>query len=304
MELRIIVLSLMAFGCQTAQEVRETRTVNDIHLRLSLMQESFERYKNDGPFSIEEDRDVVLSISADERREFDVYRTKGNGSAPIVIISHGNYSGKRAHADQARRLASWGFHVIVMELPNRDQWLENGRRIFDLANFLQRWPKFLGSNVDGNQIILVGHSFGGSAATLAAAQGAPVLGLVLLDPAVVHPTVTVAMDRVMMPAVLLGADTKKFSARGRSMFRKRWAGEFAEISVIGATHDDAQGPSMYSNFTLGWDPFTDNSQRTIFKASLVSAAVSLANSGNLEQFRRELMPEAKMGQIISVMFKR
>lgn len=304
MAIQVTFFLALLFACQTTPQVSESRSVNDIHLRLSVLSNSFERFKGDGPFLIEEDRDTVIALSADERREVDLYRTRASGFAPIVIISHGNYSGKRAHAAQARRLASWGFHVVVLELPNRDQWLDNGRRIFDLANFFQRWPRFLGSNVDGSRILLVGHSFGGSAATLAAAQGAPIMGVILLDPAVVHPTVTAAMERVRLPAVLLGADMKRFVARGRSLFRKRWSGEFAELSVIGATHDDAQGPSMYSNFTLGVDPFTDNAQRSLFKASLVSAAVSIANSGNLEQFRRDVTPETKVGQIGDLIFKR
>lgn len=255
------------------------------------------RFEVDGPFEVSERKDVMMSISAYERREVDVYQTRALGRSPVVVITHGNYSGKSAHADQARRLASWGFHVVVLELPNRDQWIENGRRIFELTHFLRAWPRFLGDGADSKRIILVGHSFGGSAVTLAAAQGAPVVGVILLDPAVVHTSVEFAMTRISQSAVLLGADTRIFNARNRNSFRKRWGGEFVEIAVVNATHDDAQGPSMFSKFALGVDPFTDNSQRRTFVSAIVSASISLANAGNLEHFSRDVGQSLKQGKI-------
>lgn len=301
---KITLYFLLLTSCATRETSTERRTVNDIHLRLSMMPPSFERYQIDGPFEVEEKKDILLSISTEEQRDVDIYRTRASGNAPIVVISHGNFSGKKAHRDQARRLASWGFHVVILELPNRNEWIENGRKIYDLALFLRKWPKFLGDNVDAEKIILVGHSFGGSAVTLAASQGAPNIGLILLDPAVVHPSVAKAMEQVQTPGVLLGSDLRVFVARGRSLFKKKWGSEFAEISIKGATHDDAQGPSMFSSYTLGVDPFTDDIQRGLFKASIVSAAISIANSGNLEQFRRDLTAMQRTGAISPVQFRR
>ncbi|MCX6125333.1 MAG: alpha/beta fold hydrolase, partial [Proteobacteria bacterium] len=302
---RYLVLMIFPFmSCQTTNPALERRTVNDIHLRLSLLPEGIDRYREDGPFNYQEDADVEMPISADERRQVDIYRTKGAGLAPIILISHGNFSGKRAHRNQARRLASWGFHVVVVELPNRDQWLENGRRMFEVAGFLTKWPKFLGDNVDGSRIILAGHSFGGSAVTLAAGFGAPVSGLILLDPAVAHPSVTAAMGRIDSPVVLLGSDVRMFSARGRKKFRKNIVAEFLELTVRGATHDDAQGPSMFSRYSLGLDPFTNNESRAVFTASFVSAAISISSSGNLEQLRKDLASSANIGKVGGIIFRR
>ncbi len=64
---------------------------------------------------------------------------------------------------------------------------------------------------------------------------APVLGLILLDPASVHPVVTAAMDGLgFQQCSRIGF--KKVRSRGRSQFRKRWAAEFAELSVLDSTH--------------------------------------------------------------------
>ena len=62
-----------------------------------------------------------------------------------------------------------------------------------------------------DQILLVGHSFGGSASIIAAAKGARVRGLILLDPAVVHNKVVRQMRRVKVPVILIGADKKSIN---------------------------------------------------------------------------------------------
>lgn len=298
-----VILIAFENGCKTISTVNEFRTVEDIHLRLAVLPGGLERFNAEGPFGWTEKQDLKLTTSVEEQREVDVYLTSGRGKAPIVLISHGNFSGKRAHAEQARRLASWGFHVVVLELPNREQWLENGKRIFDLVQFMNRWPKFLGDNADPRNIILVGHSFGGSAATLAIGQGAPVTGAILLDPAVVHPSVKKAMTNAAVPAVLFGSDPKLFIARGRKNFVKNWGSEFMEFTIKGSTHDDAQGPSMFSHYTLGVDPFTDDKQRSLFTASLISAAVSLATSGNFAQLRRDVNISLDQGAIDRVTYR-
>lgn len=301
----IVVITSLIFvtGCKTVATTNESRTVEDIHLRLAVLPGGLERFSSNGPFPWTEKDDLKLTTSVEEQREVDIYLTGGRGKAPTVIISHGNFSGKRAHAAQARRLASWGFNVVVLELPNREQWIENGRRIYNLVQFLTRWPKFLGETADAHNIILIGHSFGGSAATLAIGQGAPVTGAILLDPAVVHPSVKKAMANANVPAVLFGSDPKLFSARGRSNFAKNWGSEFMEFTIKGSTHDDAQGPSMFSHYTLGVDPFTDDKQRSLFTASIISAAVSLATSGNFSQLRRDVNVSLDQGGIDKVTYR-
>ncbi|HNA62973.1 MAG TPA: alpha/beta fold hydrolase, partial [Rhabdochlamydiaceae bacterium] len=123
----------------------------------------------------------------------------------------------------------------------------------------------IGRFADAERIILIGHSFGGSAVALAASYGAPVAGIILLDPAIVHENVKKRLRKVNVPIFLVGADKKVFLARERSAFRKFTSDEFCEISIIGATHDDAQDPSMYAQNTFGgFDPYTHPEKRALF----------------------------------------
>ena len=50
---------------------------------------------------------------------------------------------------------------------------------------IHAWPKLLDEKIDHEKIILVGHSFGGSAISIAVGKGAPAAGLILLDPALI-----------------------------------------------------------------------------------------------------------------------
>jgi pimeloyl-ACP methyl ester carboxylesterase len=79
-------------------------------------------------------------------------------------------------------LASWGFIAITPQLKNYGEWTQNAVRLKNMVHLIATWPNLISNRVRPNKIILVGHSFGGSAVSLAAAKGAQVKGLVLLDP--------------------------------------------------------------------------------------------------------------------------
>ncbi len=256
-----------------------------------------------GPFAVQGRVNRELSLDLDETAGLDHFSPITQDKAPVVVISHGNFSAKSAHRDQAGRLASWGFHVLSFEFPNRDQWLENGKRLNRLINLIHRSPDLLGQNVDAEKIIVVGHSFGGSAAILSIADGAPVVGAVLLDPAVVHSRVTKAMRRVTAPVVLLGSDKKLFIARGRQNFSKNIAGEMLEVTVPGSVHDDAQGPSMFSRSSLGIDPFTSRDNQNYFRAMLTTAVIGLSSSGTLDFPVRIFDREQSQGRLTGVVYR-
>jgi pimeloyl-ACP methyl ester carboxylesterase len=241
-----------------------------------------DHFTNFGPLAVSERRSLELATDVKNTVVLDHFFGISSEPLPIVVITHGNYSGRRAHDSQARQLASWGYHVLVVELPNRNQWLENGQRLKSLTEMIYRWPKFIGENVDQARIVLVGHSFGGSASVLAASHGAPVLGLVLLDPAVVHPDVRKKMQDLDLPVVLLGADKRVYTSRGRDSFWKFIFGEILEVSVRDATHDDAQGPSVFSRSTLGVDPFTSRKKQDIFRSMLTVSVIGLSTSGTID----------------------
>jgi dienelactone hydrolase len=252
-----------------------------------------------GPIPWDMRVNVVLALDGGEAVIADELTPRAPGRAPLVVLVHGNHSRKEAHRAQAERLASWGFRAIAVQLPAARQWPENGRTLAKLATALARGTA--GSRGAPTAPILVGHSFGGSAVTIAAGLGAPTLGQILLDPAWVSDKVRRPARAVRTPSLVLGADKSVFRSRRRPRFFAELdagrAPEVAEVSVKGATHDDAQNPSMFSLSAFGFDPYTSAEQRDVFTAAIVAGAFSIATSGKLDWVWRALRAEAAQGTV-------
>ena len=202
----------------------------------------------------------------------DFYNSNVNSPSPLVIFSHGNKSYKEAHKTQAERFASWGFQVVNVQFPNRKRWVKNGKILASIVESLHVHKKKSDFKFDSNKIFVVGHSFGGSSAIIAASMQDKIKGLILLDPAVVHSTVLEKMPEVKIPVFLLGADQSRYKAKKRKQFYKRIGGNFLELSVLGATHNDAQYPSMTQIFAFGMDPLVSSKfQENFLELSLVAA---------------------------------
>ena len=287
-----ICLLIILCGCAGSRSAFDhSLSASRIIDNVVLIEPELRRFESTGPFSVMSRFDREITLDLENSLVIDHFFARSSDKLPVIIISHGNFSNKRAHRAQARHLASWGFHVVSVESPNRNQWLENGSRLKKLAEILHGFPKILGTNVDRSRIIFVGHSFGGSAAILATGEGAPVMGAVLLDPAVVHNKVVDAMKKSDIPVALLGSDKRIFSARGRSRFLKYISGEMLEVSVPKSTHDDAQGPSVFSQAALGFDPFTSEDNQTLFRSMLTASVIGIASSGTLD-FSAKLLSKA------------
>jgi dienelactone hydrolase len=236
---------------------------------------------NAGPFNQKIYRNMVLRFSGTSITGDLVYPI-GAKNPPLILIQHGNKSHKEAHLLQARRLATWGFAAISLQQRNRNNWVENGLNIKKFTQHIYKRGKIKNLKFDRSRIILMGHSFGGSAVTIAAGSGAPVVGLILLDPAVVSDSVMDYMKKVKQPVILIGADKKVFRSRRRQNFYKLISGSMSEISIRGATHDDAQYPSMFSIYAYGFDPFTNDFKRKLFLKAITTSAISLAATKKLD----------------------
>ncbi|MFK7826384.1 MAG: dienelactone hydrolase family protein [Oligoflexales bacterium] len=251
------------------------------NLNLDLGRKAFEKK---GPFGYQYHADLEIEINKEESLKVDYIQSSADGKAPLLIFIHGNRSKKEVHSFQAQRLSSWGFHTLSIDLPNRKQWVNNGDRVLRLVNYINAHPEILGGlgkHIDVDKIILIGHSFGGSASIIAAGSGAPVSGIILLDPAVVHPVVVEKMPQVTVPVILLGADKELYKSRKRQKFFDKIESDMIELSLSNTTHNEAQYPSMCSFFTLGFECYSRENQK-LFTSAITVSALSLTVSKGLD----------------------
>lgn len=251
-----------------------------------------------GPFTVIIHEDQQIQLSRTERVDVDVYLSSHEDSGPLVIFMHGYGASKRAHAYQAAHLASWGFNAISVQLPRRGPWTNNGRILARLARQLYASPQLIDARIDRTKIILVGHSFGASAVAIAVAEGAPVLGAVLLDPAAIGSDLPKFLLRVRKPVMVLGADEELSTARNRALFYEYIRGAIAEVSIKDAAHEDAQYPSQDALDNFGYDAHTTEEAQISFVSALTSAVLSLAATGGLEYAWANFRPLLESGKLI------
>ena len=220
-----------------------------------------------------------LRLPGGERITTDLYLATPAEKAPLVIILHGQDSSKEAHTFQAMHLASWGLHTLTVQLSKSGPWAGNGRILAGIAGLIHRSPQAIDRRIDASRIILVGHSFGGLAAAIALAEGAPAAGAILLDPAAVGRDVPKFLQQIERPVMLLGADDELYATRNRGSFYRYIRGSIGEVSIRNAAHEDAQYPSEASLQNFGLDPATTEEQQITFVAALTAAAISLSATG-------------------------
>ncbi len=289
--LRLIILFALAplvliSGCARLPDTRVTpikpATVTEAQGYLLGQKADLDQFRLRGPFAVETREDHELALSSNERINSDLYLSASAEKAPLVIFLHGHDSSKEAHAYQAMHVASWGMHSLVLQLPNNGPWVRNGRTLARIIEFIDRQPEVIDRRIDVNKIVLVGHSFGGSAVAIALAEGARAVGGVLLDPAGIGRVLPKFLGKIKKPVMLLGADEEVFSALNRDYFYRFIPSGIFEVSIKDAAHEDAQYPSELSVQMFGIDPFTTEELQVTFVSALTSAAFSLASTGKLD----------------------
>lgn len=83
-----------------------------------------------------------------------------------------------------------------------------------------------------NKIFLVDNSFGGAAAAVALAKGAPATGAILLDPAAITREAPAYLSRIQEPALMLGAEEAVSNARKRGYFDRFGGSGVADDSIF------------------------------------------------------------------------
>ena len=284
--LLVVAWLVLASGCArpppTGETPLEVNTQSELQGYLLTHKADLDQFRLRGPFAVATQKNHEIRLSATERFNTDLFLSAPAEKAPLVIFMHGHDSSKEAHAYQAMHLASWGMHSIALQLPNNGQWVRNGKTLAKIVNFIHRGPEIIDSRIDVNKIILVGHSFGGSAVAIALAEGAPAVGGILLDPAAIGRDLPKFLNQIVTPVMLLGADEGVSSARNRDYFFRFIRSGIAEVSIKDASHEDAQYPSEFSLQNFGFDPHTTEELQVTFVSALTSAALSLSSTGKFD----------------------
>ena len=213
----------LAVGCTPqfpTTKVTPIKAANPAELQRYLLsrQPDVAQFRFRGPFAIIERRDLEIPLYSGLKLEADLYLCAAASKAPLVIVLHGNNNSKEDHAFQAMHLASWGMHGLAIDLPKGGPWIANGRTLAKLVDTIHRTPKLVDGRIDRDKIILVGHSFGGTAVATALGEGAPALGGVLLDPTAIGRGLSQLLKRITVPVMVIGADEDIWPSRNRGQF--------------------------------------------------------------------------------------
>jgi len=235
-----------------------------------------------GPFRIDARRDLEIPLPAAEPVSVDLYLCAAANKAPLVIVLHGHGNSKEDHAFQAMHVASWGMHGMTLQLPNHGPWIANGRTLAKLVEAIRRAPEIVDPRIDASRIILVGHSFGGTAVAAALGEGTPALGGILLDPAGIGRQLPGLLKRIKVPMLLIGADEDIWPTRNRGYFFRFIPGTVGEVSIRDAIHEDAQYPTERVLRAFEDGPIATEDAQITFVSALTAAAFSLAATGGID----------------------
>jgi pimeloyl-ACP methyl ester carboxylesterase len=276
-----------ALGCARqfpATEVTPIKAANPAELQryLTSHKPEVEQFRFRGPFAVTERKELEIPVDSNQTVEADLYLCAAVSKAPLVIVLHGLNNSKEDHAFQAKHLATWGMHSMALDLPKRGPWIANGITLARLAEAIHRRPQLVDSRIDGDKIILAGHSFGATAVSAALGEGAPALGGILLDPAAIGRQLPDLLKRITVPVLIIGADENIRPTRNRGQFYRFIPASVGEISIRDTVHEDAQYPNEHTLRAFEDEPEETEDAQITFVSALTAAAFGLATTGGID----------------------
>lgn len=288
-----LFLLLVLGGCARMPNIEKTtlrpKSLDELEAYVLRNKPSLTLFRSSGPFDVERRDDHVIPLSATERIEADLFVAGHAAPAPLVIFLHGHGNSKESHAYQAMHVASWGMHSMTIQLPAEGPWIGNGRTLARMVEWIHQQPEVLGVRIDVGRIILVGHSFGGTAVAVALADKARVTGAILLDPAGSGSGLPGYLQRVATPVLVLGADERVSVTHNRDYFFRFIRNGVAELSITDASHEDAQFPADGVQ--------TTEALQITFASAITSAVFSLSLTRRLEQAWASFQDDFKNGRM-------
>lgn len=302
----LLATAVLVASCARLPEINTTplqpETLGKLQRHLLDHSPDVDQFRLRGPFEVTQQEDIEIEASSSGRIGGDLFLSTARERAPLVILLHGHGNSRAEHAYQAYHLATWGLHSLTVDLPNEGPWIDHGKTLARLVGRIRRGVPKLDPRIDLARIVIAGHSFGGAAVAVSLAEGAPVLGAILLDPASEFRDLPQYLARVRKPVTIVSADPHISMTKNRDDFFYYLPGNVFEVSVANAHHEDAEFA-----FESALDIF-DGSHATralqiTFASALTSAAFSIGFTGNLEYVWNSTYEAAKEGRLIGRMRK-
>jgi hypothetical protein len=108
------------------------------------------------------------------------------------------------------------------------------------------------------------------------------------------------LAKITAPTIIIGADKKVFRSRKRDLFFQKISDKKLELSVTGATHDDAQNPSMFAISSYGIDPYTSGENQELITNLIVDGALALTQKNGMTDFREKITVLEKKSKVTAV----
>lgn len=295
----VIVWLALAAGCNKVPDTGITpiKIKNPEALQTYLLKQKpeLDQFRPRGPFQVKVQNGFEIRLSTRDVVDTDLFLSAHSQPAPLVIFMHGYDGSKDSHTHQAMHLASWGMHCLALTLPKHGPWVANGRTLAKIVELVHGRPEIIDGRIDVSKIILIGHSFGAAAVSVALGEGAPAAGAILLDPAFENPALPKLLRKISVPVIVLGADERIQQTLNRDNFYRFIRGSVYEVSIANATHEDAQYPSAFTNTT-------EDAQIT-YASAITAAAFSLSAAGNFDYAWKSFGPAFSSGKLFNARWK-
>ncbi len=168
--------------------------------------------------------------------DYDRYAPQGGTEGPLVVLAHGLECSRDQMAGVAQHWASWGLDVVAPDLCHSTAFdldqQQNGEHMVELA-------QGLGSS----STLYAGHSAGGLASLVAAAEDSAALGQLGLDPTEWMGIGAVAAASVDLPAYALLAEWSTCNGYNNALPLYAGISQGRVLKLSHADHCDLQSPN-------------------------------------------------------------
>jgi pimeloyl-ACP methyl ester carboxylesterase len=214
---------------------------------------------------------IVPPLRACRRRRQDTMRHHDQVPVPTIVLLHGQPDSSASFWPLRHELRSRLQAGVRVVAPDRPGYGANMLAATDYAGNVRWLRRWLG-HINAGPIILVGHSWAGGVAALAAARDtSPIAGLVLL--ASIGPSCLVRIDPVLAAPILGEAIAFSTLRIGRPLIRRR-AGSLiaAHLSAADTPHAWASGMAMQHRPV--WRSFLTEQRALLRELPAITSALS------------------------------